>query len=79
MSNLLALKVKKPLVGAFLEDWLSKYGDRQFDLSVPKDQDDFAEAIEKMAKHVSHASPSGRISVLFDANVGVETIFIHVG
>lgn len=77
-NNLLALKIKKPYVGAFLEEWLAEYGNRDFDLTDPKDQDAFSEAVEKMTKHVMHASSSARLSVIFDHEDGIKTLFTHV-
>ena len=77
MSDLLALKTKKPYVGRFLEEWLNNYGNRKFDFSDQQDQEDFAEAVEKMAKHIIHTSPSGRISVIFSAETGIDNLFIH--
>ena len=78
MSDLLSLKAKNPLVGSFLENWLSEFGNRTFSFETEKDQNDFYAAIEKMVKHVIHTSPSSNVSILFDDTKGVQTVFIHV-
>ena len=76
MSDLTTLKTEKPHIGNFLESWLAENANRDFDLSDSKEQEAFLNAIEKMAKHIAHTSPSGKVSIIFD-KIGVKTMFIH--
>jgi len=76
-NKIVELKVTRPLVGQFLEEWMGKYDQRRFNLLDSKDQEEFCIALNEMTKHLSHASSSSSISVVL-GDQGVKALFLQI-
>lgn len=80
--KVLELKVDQPMVGAFLEDWTSRYEERRFNFSDLKDREDFCKGLEEMAKHISHVSPSATLGLVLGGPnnkiLGVKHLIVNV-
>ncbi len=71
------LKVTKPEIGRFVEEWQAKYGNKSFDLSNVSGQATFYEAITEMTKHIAVASHAAKVSIAV-GSAGVVQLSVNV-
>jgi hypothetical protein len=76
VQELEVLRSRSPELARFLEDWKKKYEDKSFQLEDQKQQADFYEGIQEMARCILASSQNVSMKVLTNVD-GVNTLYIH--
>jgi len=77
MDDMVVLRHNQPEIAEFLESWRGKNERRTFDFSNERDQADFVEAVQDMARHIAHVSVNATLTTVTSVD-GVNTVYLNV-